>query len=326
MQAPIVTLTMNPALDISTDVERIESERKLRCATEVFHPGGGGVNVSRAIANLGGASAAIYPLGGPTGERYRELAAAAGVDGHVIAIGGNTRENFTVNEAVTGSQYRFILPGPTLLESEWGACLSAVEHQLPHGGYLLASGSLPPGVPADFYARLARIAAGHDVRLIVDTSGAPLSAALDSGVYAIKPSGDELAELVGADHELDHENQVRAAQAIVAGGRASVVALTLGAAGAILVTSEAVHHLRTPAITPVSAVGAGDAFLAALVLRLAQGGALAAAFRTAVAAGSATAMLPATELCQSDDVARLERQVVFESPRGVQRQRGDFGG
>lgn len=309
VHAPIVTLTMNPALDVSSTVDRVVSEHKLRCGPSRFDPGGGGVNVSRAIRNLGGSSIAVYPLGGPTGQAYRGFLEAAGVVGRVITIAGNTRESFTVDETSTGEQFRFVLQGPEFREPEWRACLSVVGDHLPVGGFLVASGSLPPGVPDDFYAQLARICGEHDIRLVVDASGPALAAALAGGVFLIKPSRDELGELVGAPGELDRPEQVEAAHSIVADGRAEVVALTLGAAGAILVTADDELHLPTPQIEVVSAVGAGDAFLAGLVLRLAEGRPIAEAFRTAVAAGSATAMLPATELCRPEDVARLEGEL-----------------
>jgi 6-phosphofructokinase 2 len=304
--APIVTLTMNPALDVSSTVDRVVSEHKLRCGPSRFDPGGGGVNVSRAIRNLGGNSVAVYPLGGPTGQAYRGFLEEVGLLGRVITIAGNTRESFTVDETTTGEQFRFVLQGPTFREPEWRACLSVVGDHLPVGGFLVASGSLPPGVPDDFYAMLARVAHEHDIRVVVDASGPALAAALDEGVFLIKPSRDELAELVDAPGELDRPEQVEAARSIVVDGRAEVVALTLGAGGAVLVTADDELHLPTPKVEVASAVGAGDAFLAGLVLRLAEGRPLADAFRTAVAAGSATAMLPATELCRAEDVARLE--------------------
>ncbi len=308
--APIVTLTMNPALDVSSTVDRVVPEHKMRCGPSRYDPGGGGVNVSRAIRNLGGHSVAIYPLGGPTGQAYRGYLEEAGIVGRVITIAGSTRESFTVDETSTGEQFRFVLQGPTLREPEWRACMSVVGDHLPVGGFLVASGSLPPGVPVDFYAQLARICAEHDVKVVVDASGPALVAALEEGVYLIKPSRDELAGLIGADADLGLAEQVDAARGIVASGRSEVVALTLGGAGAVLVSADGVLHLPTPRVELASAVGAGDAFLGALVLRLAEGRSLADAFCTAVAAGSATAMLPATELCRPEDVARLEAELV----------------
>lgn len=309
MHAPIVTLTMNPALDVSIAVDRVRPERKLRSGPGRFDPGGGGINVTRAIQNLGGNSTPIYPLGGPTGEAYRGLAESVGVTGHVIEIRGETRESFTVNEVSTGLQYRFILPGPELRESEWRRCLSVVCDNLPRGGFLVASGSLPPGVPLDFYARLTRLAAGEDVRLVVDASGPPLEAALAEGVFLIKPSQEELAELVGAPGELSADEQLSALKMIVDDRRAKHVALSLGAKGAVLAGANGTFRLTTPQVEVASAVGAGDAFLAGLVLRLAQGQSIDHAFRTAVAAGSAAAMMPASELCRAHDVERLESEL-----------------
>jgi 6-phosphofructokinase 2 len=320
MQAPIVTLTMNPALDVSSAVDRVVPERKLRCGPSTLHPGGGGINVARAIRNLGGSARAVYPLGGPDGEVYRGLAKESGIEGEVIAIDGNTRENFTISEMSSGRQYRFVLPGPRLSEAEWQACLSAVADRLPRGGYLIASGSLPPGVPEDFYAMLARVAADSDARVVVDASGPPLTAALDEGVFLVKPSREELSELVAADRELDVGDLVEAARSLVRGDRAEVVALTLGAEGALLISRTDVMRLPTPRVAVVSAVGAGDAFLAGLVLRLAVGDPMGTAFRTAVAAGTATAMMPATELCRAEDVARLEgeiRRLIADTPGGM---------
>lgn len=306
MVAPIVTLTMNPALDVSSSVARVVAEHKLRCGPPRFDPGGGGVNVSRAVRNLGGASRAIYPLGGPTGEAYREFAQDAGVVGTVVAIADDTRQSLTLDETSTGAQYRFVMPGPTLHEEEWRACLDAVADHLPRGGYLVASGSLPPGAPEDLYARLARIVVGEDVRFVVDSSGRPLAQALAEGVFLIKPSRDELAELAGIERELLPDEQRDVARRIIDEGRAQVVALTLGAAGALLVHADAALRFPAPDVEVASAVGAGDAFLAGLVLRLAEGQPIADAFRTAVAAGCATAMMPGTALCRAEDVARLE--------------------
>ncbi|WP_448002333.1 1-phosphofructokinase family hexose kinase [Agromyces bauzanensis] len=310
VHAPIVTLTMNPALDVSSSTEEVVPEHKLRCGPSRFDPGGGGVNVSRAIRNLGGSSIAICPLGGPTGQAYRGFLEQEGVVARVVGVAGNTRESFTVDELATGKQFRFVLQGPTLREPEWRACLSVVGDLLPVGGYLVASGSLPPGVPDDFYGLLARICGEHDVRIVVDASGPALEAALDERVFLIKPSLRELAELVGAGDTLDENEQVEAARAVVADGRAEIVALSLGGAGAVLATADGVLRLPTPRVEVRSTVGAGDAFLAGLILRLAEGRTVAEAFRTAVAAGSATAMLAATGLCRAEDVARLEAELV----------------
>jgi len=304
--ASIVTITPNPALDVSTSVDEVVAEHKLRCGPTRLDPGGGGVNVSRVIRNLGGRSLAVYAVGGPTGQAYREILEREGVVGRVVRIGGSTRESFTVDETSTGQQYRFVLQGPTMHEPEWRALLAAVADDFPVSGYVVPSGSLPPGAPTDLYARIARLAREHDARCVVDTSGDALHAALAEGVFLIKPSRRELAELVGGDLT-DAESLVEASRELVGRRACEVVALTLGGAGAIVVTAQEVLRLPTPHVDVRSTVGAGDSFLGAFVLRLAQGRSVRDAFRAGVAAGSASAALEATELCSAEDVARLEK-------------------
>ncbi|WP_026549320.1 1-phosphofructokinase family hexose kinase [Arthrobacter sp. Br18] len=305
---PILTLTVNPALDVSTSTGRVISGHKLRCGTSRLDPGGGGVNVSRVIQRLGGQTLAIHTAGGPTGEAYRRLIEAEHIPSLVVPIHGSTRQNFTVDETATEKQFRFVLEGPELTEAEWRACLSVVAESIPVGGYVVASGSLPPGVPEDFYARIARLARKGGAHCIVDTSGAALAQALAEGVFLVKPSRRELGEHVNA--ALDSEqSQIEAASALIADGSAEYVALTLGEAGAMLATKSGVIRLPVPSVQVLSTVGAGDSFLGALVLRLAQGHPIEVAFRAAVAAGSATAMTPATELCHRRDVERLEAEL-----------------
>jgi 6-phosphofructokinase 2 len=314
---PIVTATPNPALDVSTSVDRVVPEHKLRCGPTQLDPGGGGVNVSRVVRNLGGRSIAVYAVGGPTGQAYRELLEREGIVGRAVRIAASTRESFTVDETDTGEQFRFVLQGPEMREPEWRAFLSAIADDMPTHGYVVPSGSLPPGVPTDFYARIAHIARARGTRCVLDTSGAALRAALEEGVFLIKPSARELGELVGSALR-DEDDLQEAARELVAAGSCEIVALTLGAAGAVLVTADRTLRLPTPAVRVQSTVGAGDSFLGAFVLRLAQGHDLPRAFRTAVAAGSATAMLPATDLCRAEDVAALEAGLEpVETARGA---------
>lgn len=300
-----MTLTVNPALDISTSTPRVVSEHKLRCGPSRIDPGGGGVNVARTIHRLGGDALAIYAAGGLTGATYRQLLEAEGVPSLAVPIDGTTRESFTIDETDSGEQFRFVLQGPELSEAEWRGCLATLDEAIVPGGYVVASGSLPPGVPTDFYARVARLAHQHDARSIVDTSGEALGAALAEGVYLVKPSRRELSELVG--QELTSEqSEVDAASELVARSAAELVALTLGKAGAVLASASEVIRLPVPEVRVQSVVGAGDSFLGAFVWRLSQGRNSESAFRSAVAAGSATAARPATDMCTLADVEALE--------------------
>ena len=305
---PILTLTVNPALDVSTSTAQVTSEHKLRCSATRIDPGGGGINVARVIRRLGGTALSLYAAGGPTGEAFRQLIAAEGLPTVMVPIHESTRQSFTVDETGTGKQFRFVLQGPEFTEAEWTACLDTLAATMPAGGYIVASGSLPPGVPDDFYARVARLARASGARCIVDASGPALTAALAEGVFLVKPSLRELEAHAGRTLDTP-ESQADAAAQLVAAGSAEHVALTLGGDGAVLASASGVIRSEVPKVTVISTVGAGDSFVAAFVLRLAQGRTAEEAFRAGVAAGSATASTPATELCHREDVERLEAEL-----------------
>ncbi|WP_028347613.1 1-phosphofructokinase family hexose kinase [Bradyrhizobium murdochi] len=308
----IVTITLNPAVDLSTAVDEVLPVAKLRGKSQRRDPGGGGINVARVIKRLGGDARAIYPVGGAIGTLLRQLLDEEGITSHTWTIAGETREDFFVDEISAGRQYRFILPGPRLDEIEWKECLKLVAEIEPFPRFLVASGSLPDGVPDDFHAQIARIVKQRGARMMLDTSGPALAAAAAEGVDLIKPNLREMRELTGSEPSDAYAWEV-AAKELVEKGKASIVALTMGHHGAALVTRDQVLRAPPIPITPRSAVGAGDSFLAALVWRLASGASRADAFRLAVAAGAATLLHPGTELCRPDDVARLADQVTIET-------------
>lgn len=303
--AAIVTLTMNPALDVSTCIDRLEPERKLRCDPPQYDPGGGGVNVSRTIRQLNGRSLAICALGGPSADTYLGLLEREGVETVIVPIGGTTRQSFTVTETTTACQYRFILPGPALTKAEWRRCLQIAVERSPREGYLVASGSLPPGVPTDFYAQLSKAAGRHGSRVVIDTAGPALAAALDAGVFLIKPSRDELAHLAGIDPGSSLPELVGVARSLIRAERTELVALSLGREGAVLISRDTEIFIPVPEVRVISTVGAGDAFLGGFISALATGRERGDALRVAVAAGTATAMRPSTEVCRNEDVEQL---------------------
>ena len=304
----IVTLTINPAVDIFVNVERVEPTRKLRCSPPKRDPGGGGINVARAAHRLGGDVAAIYPTGGAIGKLLHRLVEREGIDSVVTPSHVETRENFTAYEEHSGLQYRFVLPGSTLHRAEWEACLDTLATLPAKPKFVVASGSIPPGVPDDFYAMVARHAKKLGARMVLDTSGAALGAALEEGVALIKPNQNELAEFLGKPLNRDAE-RIAACRKLIADGRTQAVALTLGEEGALLVTAGEALRAAPLQIEVASAVGAGDSFLGGLMAALAAGQSTKEAFRMAVAAGSAAVMSPGTELCRKDDVRRLLAKV-----------------
>lgn len=312
MMTDIVTITPNPAVDLSTLVEKIVPTIKLRGTSQRRDPGGGGVNVTRAIKRLGGEASAIYPVGGGTGALLRELLDGEGIASRTFTIADQTREDFFVSETSTGQQYRFILPGPRLKEAEWQECLKLVSSIEPFPRFVVASGSLPAGVPDDFYARIARIARKRGARMVLDASGAALAAAVEEGVDLIKPNLHEMRELSGKEPS-DAREWEEVAKAIVRTKRTPIIALTMGHLGAVLVTQDRILRAKPLQIMPLSAVGAGDSFLAALTWQIALGADLVDSFRQAVAAGAAALLNPGTELCWPQDVSRLAGDVIIEA-------------
>lgn len=299
----ILTLTLNPAIDKSTTVAGLVPEHKLRCTPPVYQPGGGGINVARALRRLGTASTAVYLAGGHSGAFFSELLAAESLDTQVVPIAEPTRESFVVVDTTTNQQYRFGMDGPLVSEAEWQACLDVVARQT-GVEYLVASGSLPPGVPADFYARLAKLAHQMGMRMILDTSGEPLRQAAEACVFLLKPNLNELAKLAGVE-KLELDDVDDAARDLVRRSCAELVVVSLGPQGALLVSRDELVYAPAPTVKKLSTVGAGDSMVAGLTRALTQGRPLADVVRYGVACGSAATMHPGTELCHPEDVERL---------------------
>lgn len=299
----IVTLTMNPALDITADADVVRATEKIRCGAVRYDPGGGGVNVARVATELGARVSAVLPVGGSTGATLAGLLDDAHVRFQAVAIGGATRESFTVNERSTGRQFRFVLPGPNLTDAEQQACLDRVRTAATGARFVVASGSLPPGAAPDLYQRVADIARAAHAQLILDASGCGLSG-ISSGAFIVKPSLRELAELTGRPLQT-RADQVDAARRLIDRGIAEAVVLSLGSGGALLVTAVRDRHFAPVPVVGGSGVGAGDAMVAAIAVALCRGWAVDDAVRYGVAAGAAMLMTPGTATCRAADVERF---------------------
>jgi 6-phosphofructokinase 2 len=299
----IVTLCMNPALDITTNTEVVRASNKLRCAPARYDPGGGGINVARVSQVLGAESLAVFPLGGPSGDVVAKLLNAEGLAVQRVAISGWTRESFTVNETSTAAQYRFVLPGPDLTPAEQAECLEQLTRSAASASIVVASGSLPPGVPDDFYQQVAEMCTDHDIKFVLDTSGGGLRQ-ITSGVFLVKPSLRELRECVG--RELDgEEEQCIAAHELVDRGTAECVLVSLGSEGALLVTAEGGLRYAPIRVPKGSSVGAGDAMVAGVAVGLTRGWELSEAVRLGIAASAAVLLTPGTAACTREDTERL---------------------
>ena len=302
----IVTLCMNPALDITTSTEVVRATDKLRCAAARYDPGGGGINVAHVAQVLGAAATAVFPAGGPAGELVDKLLVAEGLTTHRITIGGSTRESFTIDELSTGRQYRFVLPGPELTLSEQTDCLLQLRRAAASAAIVVASGTLPPGVPEDFYQQVANVCADLGAMFLLDSSGGGLTH-VNSGVFLIKPSLRELREAVGRALTTDTE-QLEAAREIIERGAAQYVLVSRGADGALLASRDGGQLFAPVPVPPGSGVGAGDAMVAGVAVGLTRGWPLTKAVRFGIAAGAAMLLTPGTAPCTREDTERLFEQ------------------
>lgn len=300
----IVTLTLNPALDKSTYIDKLQPEKKLRCEEPNYEPGGGGINVSRAIKILGGESLAIYAAGGPAGNKIKELLDDEKIDQDFIQIKNPTRENLMVTENLTGNQFRFGMPGSEIAKDELQKCLDRLNELPEDVEYLVASGSLPPGAPDDFYGKIAKIAQEKNIKCVIDTSGKALVEAAKSGVCLMKPNLGELSELAEKE-EISGMEQEEIARKIIDEGKASILIVSLGARGAMVATKDNIQYVVPPTVKQKSTVGAGDSMVGGLILSLSRGDDLLDAVKWGVAAGTAATITPGTELCRKKDVEKI---------------------
>lgn len=296
----IVTITFSPSIDKSFTTPEMVPDKKLRCSAPHLDPGGGGINVARAIKILGGKATAVFPSGGYTGKQFDRLLQDEDVPMVIIESKNETRENIVVVDQAKNLQYRFGMPGTELKEGEWKEILRVIE-MMTDIDFLVCSGSLPPGVPEDIYAQLAAIAKRKGARCIVDTSGRPLKLAIEAGLYLIKPNIGELSALAGKNY-LRIEDAKEIALNMIATSQCEVIVVSMGAEGAMLVTKDVVEIYKSPQVERKSTVGAGDSMVAGIVYSLSLNKSLQEAVRYGVACGTAATMNPGTALCRKEDV------------------------
>ncbi len=299
MPARVVTLTINPAVDLASQAASVQPGHKIRTFGERYDAGGGGINVARVISELGGETLALFASGGVTGRFIEEFLTTVKVPWQSVQIGGACRISVTVRDQSSGQEYRFVPRGPELSAPECASILGTLAGV--QADWVIASGSLPPGAPANFYGKAAELVRARGGRFALDTSGSALTGALKHGISLLKPSLSELESIVGQEVR-SLPAQMTQAKHLVESGAAEMVALTLGAAGAILATAERVIHSPAFAVCEKTGVGAGDSFLAGLVFGLAERRTQEDALRLALACGAAAV--------QSIGTAQVRRPVV----------------
>lgn len=304
----IVTLTVNPAIDKSTTVAGIVPNSKLRCSEPVYEPGGGGINISRVIKELGGTSHCAFLAGGPTGTHLEMMLADAGITQEVIQIQEWTRENLAVTDTTVNQQFRFGMPGPKVAGKEWKKILDRLANILENDDILVASGSLSPGIPTDFYAKVASIATQKNVRFVLDTSGDALIKGSNAGVFMLKPNLGELSALCGVG-SISFSELEASARKVLENNTCEVMVVSLGAQGAIMLTKESVEYITAPIVHQKSTIGAGDSMVAGMLFYLAQGKSFSEMAQYGVACGTAATMSPGTQLCKKKNVDQLYKWI-----------------
>lgn len=303
----ILTVTLNPALDISTTAPDIAPGRKLRCAPAHEDPGGGGVNVARAIRFLGGDALALVALGGPTGARLFELLSRDAIRARQLPAPGDTRRSLSVISDASGEQFRFLLPGPDWDAAAIEKAIAAVKDEVGPGDLLVISGSMPPGAAPDLPIRLAASARARGAVALLDTSGPALDAAAaarEGAGLILRMDREEAVEF--ARRPLPDLAALGAfARQTREDGVAGTVIMASGAEGSVMACAEGLFHARPPVVKVVSKVGAGDSFVGAFAMTLAAGATPPEALRTGVAAAAAAVMTPDTALCTAADVETL---------------------
>ena len=308
MDKTILTITLNPSVDKSSSVENISPEKKLRCNSPKYEAGGGGVNVSRALKRLEISSDAFFTSGGRTGRLLEELLQAEQLNIFPFYVTTETRENFTVLDIYSNKQYRFGFPGELLTQQEQNEILNMVEIMNPFPDFVVISGSLPAETDADVIRLLVNKCKSKGSKVIIDTSGEALKAAVEEGVFLLKPNIGELAALVGKD-KLEETDVDQAAQLIISQGKAEIVVVSLGSQGAILFSATEKIQIEAPKVEVKSTVGAGDSMVAGMVSILVKGGDYKEVLSMGIACGSATTMAEGTGLFTKENAMRLFNRI-----------------
>jgi 6-phosphofructokinase 2 len=301
----LLTITFSPCIDKCVTVPNLLPEKKMHCTPPIYEPGGGGINSGRAIMKLGYNATAIYPAGGCTGLQFGRMLQQEKVPAMVIETNSELRENLHVVDTASNLQYRFVMPGVSLLPQEIEACLAAISNT-PDPGIIIISGSIPQGVPTDIFRLIGKIAKDKKAKLILDTSGEALLHTKDCGIFLLKPNIAELCMLAGRKEiHLDQVEMV--AREVMANGYCEMMVVSIGSTGAMLVTHDKVFRAIPPVIKPKSTVGAGDSLVAGLVIALSQGKSMEDTIRYGVSCGTAACINEGTALCKPEDVDRIFR-------------------
>jgi 6-phosphofructokinase 2 len=308
----VVTITLSPSVDYTLSVPRLIPEEKLRATVEATEPGGGGVQVARALRRLDEQVEAIVMLGGQTGEALARLLTSEGVPIHPVQVQGTTRPSLTMFAEDQGVNFRIVGESAQVAEHEWRQVLDRLHEFESLPPFVVLSGSFPPGVPTTLVRDVAAICRARRSSLVFDGSGEALRFAVEEQVPLIKPSKEELADVVGEDGYDPDFDYRRAARQVVDAGVAMLV-VSLGGAGTYVLTRDGDEaRLRPPKVTVASTVAAGDSSVAGLVAGLARGLPVVEAVRLGTACGTGTVLHHGSQLFTHEDVVAIGPRIDVE--------------
>lgn len=305
MPKRVLTITMNPALDINSTADEVVTNQKVRCEKPQYDPGGGGINVARVLTRLGVEVDALYFAGGVPGEFLKKLLQEEEMNDHPIELEGNTRENVSIIDKKTGEQYRYVFPGPALGEEDWNKILEFARTEIDGYDFIVASGSLPPGVPTDFYSRLAKIVLDQDKKYILDTSGDYLLEGIKNGATFIKPNEEEFTVLV---EKTDASGEDDLIKKLLEMGVENIIH-TKGKDGTFLYNQSGSKDFTLPEIEVNSSIGAGDSFVGGLVAGLVNNYEINNSICYGISAASSTLKSAGTELCEKGEVESIYKEM-----------------
>ena len=302
----ILTVTLNPCIDKSSSTEKLKPESKLRCKEVVREPGGGGINVSKALKELDAETAALFPAGGHNGKMLCSLLDKTGIRYHAIETSVETREAWIILETTTNHQFRFNFPGQPVKEEHIYNLIDEIRAFAP--SFVVASGSLPVGLPDYFYGLIVKNANAVGAKTIIDTSGPALQALKGKNAWLIKPNINELKTMLNVQ-EIPENEVDDAAQQVIGDGYAEIVVVSMGPKGAWLITATEKYFATAPKVEKKSTVGAGDSLVAGLTHALERQYNFENALRFGVACGSAATMNSGTQLFKKEDALSLYEKV-----------------
>jgi 6-phosphofructokinase 2 len=301
--ALIVTITLNPSLDQHITVDGLVLDGTNRWSRLHRYAGGKGIDVSRAIHEMGGRTIAYGFIGGPVGRAVEILLDEEEVPFSFTPIERETRTNFIITDSKTGRQTRIDAPGPRISRDEFERFQRKMRRIRPSPDLIVMGGSLPPGIPNDVYYSIIMEAKTFGVRTILDSDGQWLAEGIKAQPYLVKPNVREAEELLG--RELPTEDAIIKGALDIVDMGVEIAVISRGGEGVIAATNNEVLKAVPPEVKVKSAVGAGDCTIAGLAIKLANEESLSKACRLAVALGTAAVLTPGTELARREDVEAL---------------------